>query len=994
METKNVILDFSITDYSDAEACDERNLVHRSKLDSFMDVFKEQLLLSDEELRRWNDGIREVRNIHNAISVYASRGAGKTTFLLSAMKKIKSLYKEKVVVLDTIDPSLIDSKQKPIVNIIAAIHEKVREAACRIDVFCDKEEKELRQRLENHYKEVMKALPFMDGIGKEPVYADWDDEEYISDQGIEKAIACNNLEKAFQYYLYDALKLMKKSCFVIPFDDIDTDFKKGYEILEIIRKYLTTPFIITVLTGDLELYGKLVRRESWRCFDDELMTKELNYASRKPEEFSTIINQLENQYLVKILKPEYRISICTMREYMEDEDYRLSILVKFEQSEDPISIDDCYQKFLGEIGFNQKNISQIRSLSNFLLGLSMRIQIRLLRQIKTIYSTKTSLKHHSLSDGVMHVFWNDLNQKASNAKGLMRSSEWYTMEMLKFLTYTRSLDESCGFMPETGDDILNKALFSIGTKFHDLSKRYPHLVIDFWMRISYVSFIVNQLLVERSEENEQSILREKRRNQLIDYAGFKSNQGLTDCVCKSLAYYNSVMRPPYESYIEPIAGVSLLNNVTPLMLQDGQYQLALLPLFGIVDAENHDIVYISIFKYLALISEMIISVKEYKECGMENDYIANYLINKCGQYKIYIEPSITPKVPGEETKEDGGMHFIYQDRDENSAVVSSINSFVDWIDTLSTKINISCDLLDKIFTRFYHTLIHIEESRSDMPTGQVFNLYIISFLNSVLVEEALNRQYNRLILNNSGDIEYVYALNLSRAFSHSTKQRREMFTLHTWISECPLLRVFLNPLISYVMEDPEPIRIQYFYSWKRYQQLVDINEEKQNDLRDILDRKKLLDDAKKGVKNLRDIQRKKEDMQFYESIFKMRKEFLDSNDLEKYQAHIKELQNTIDVLNDEHRRPVVIDDLNINLSIDSDMHAIDNAMNTIVSEIGRLEAQEETISEEIKNNKSMIKKHGGFALDEYKKLQENETVFKVLNTYFSNKKPSRDITPF
>lgn len=94
---------------------------------------------------------------------------------------------------------------------------------------------------------MLKALPFIDGIGKDPVYADWDDEEYIANQGIEKAIACNNLEQAFQKYLYAALRLMKKKCFVIPFDDIDTDFKKGYEILEIIRKYLTTPFIITVL---------------------------------------------------------------------------------------------------------------------------------------------------------------------------------------------------------------------------------------------------------------------------------------------------------------------------------------------------------------------------------------------------------------------------------------------------------------------------------------------------------------------------------------------------------------------------------------------------------------------------------------------------------------------------------------------------------------------------------------------------------------------------
>ena len=184
MEPKKVILDFSVTDYSDAEACDERNLVHRSKLDDFMRVFAEQLALAKDEMRRWNDDKREIRNIHNAISIYASRGAGKTTFLLSAIKKVQMEYGDDVVCLETIDPSLMDTKQKPIVNIIAAIHEKVRETGSDITIYSSKEKADLAAKLDQQYKAVLKALPFIDGIGKDPVYADWDDEEYIANQGI------------------------------------------------------------------------------------------------------------------------------------------------------------------------------------------------------------------------------------------------------------------------------------------------------------------------------------------------------------------------------------------------------------------------------------------------------------------------------------------------------------------------------------------------------------------------------------------------------------------------------------------------------------------------------------------------------------------------------------------------------------------------------------------------------------------------------------------
>ena len=63
---------------------------------------------------------------HDTVSIFASRGAGKTTFLLSAQERIKEKY-TKAVCLKTIDPSAIECKQHPFVNVLASIHEKVEE---------------------------------------------------------------------------------------------------------------------------------------------------------------------------------------------------------------------------------------------------------------------------------------------------------------------------------------------------------------------------------------------------------------------------------------------------------------------------------------------------------------------------------------------------------------------------------------------------------------------------------------------------------------------------------------------------------------------------------------------------------------------------------------------------------------------------------------------------------------------------------------------------
>lgn len=983
MEPKRVVLDFSVTDYSDAEACEEKNLVHRSKLDDFMRVFTEQLSLARDEMCRWNDDKREIRNVHNAISIYASRGAGKTTFLLSAMKKVKMEYGEEIICLDTIDPSLIDTKQKPIVNIIAAIHEKVREFGSDITIYSTKDKTDLANKLEEEYNKVLRALPFIDGIGKDPIYADWDDEEYIANQGIEKAIACNNLELAFQKYLYIALKMMKKKCFVIPFDDIDTDFKKGYEILEIIRKYLTTPFIITVLTGDLELYGKLVRKESWKCFDDELMKKELEYAGRKKAEFSSIINQLENQYLVKILKPEYRISISTMREYMENTDYKLNVRVKFVEDQEPVALDDCYERFLSEVGFNERSMKTIKELSDFLLSLSMRIQIRLLRQIKRIYTEK-DLKREELAEGVMDVFWNDLNQKAANAKSLHRSSPVYTIEMLKFLTYNNMKETGRYFMPETTDDILNKALFAIGVKYNSQESKYVHLILDFWIRISYACTVADH--VKRDEYDDEN-------ERVIDYANFKADTGLTKSVCMSQAYYNKA-RTTYGQTPTPLPGISCIDNTSPLFLQNANYQLALLPLFGVTDGERNDNVFISIYKLLALLTDLIRFVSDSREFGEDYGDIAEQLVNKLGQYRTYQEPNFGPDSDLDDgTNKKSGIHFRFDDsNEEESGIRTVVDDFLEWYERFSKyDIRLSCQMLQKIFIRFYNTMLHVDSQNKDILTGDLFNQYIVALLNSVLVEEVLARLRVPVELNNIGDIEDIYARNLSRIDVYRGRQRLEFMGLHSWLADCPLINVFLSPAMRYFMNNSNQEGIQYHRAWKSYRRLKEIESSNNKILEDLSNRLKILKAIQKSIENLINLKRQKRDLDWYEKYLDILKTKAEK---EKVDKERRDLQSVISKLLDDYRRPIEDMELGISLTLESSDTELHQGLNEVLTEIGKNERQQEEKTEEKKNIENQLKKIGAFPIADYQKMNEEESPYKVLNTNFSKRVIERDTLPF
>ena len=68
-----------------------------------------------------------------------------------------------------------------------------------------------------------------------------------------------------------ALEVMGKKAFVLTFDDVDTNFRHGHVILETIRKYLTSKQLIILLSGDLDLYGRLIRKNIYSTFGGDIL---------------------------------------------------------------------------------------------------------------------------------------------------------------------------------------------------------------------------------------------------------------------------------------------------------------------------------------------------------------------------------------------------------------------------------------------------------------------------------------------------------------------------------------------------------------------------------------------------------------------------------------------------------------------------------------------------------------------------------------------------
>ncbi|EZP81488.1 hypothetical protein BV97_02706 [Novosphingobium resinovorum] len=251
---------------------------------------------------------------HRAILVEGGRGSGKTTFLLGHLQSLAKKsdmggewekISDKVHVLPMVDPTLIEAKDNIIIIIIQMI-----EAA--IDGLDKPDERDL-DKLDKAREALAEGLNLLDGIGSDRPYGEqWEGASWVMSEGLRKARKGRNFELKFNLYLETALEILKKSAFVLAFDDVDTNFKHGHLILETLRKYLTSPRLIIILSGDLDLYGRLIRAHIYETFGDKVLRHDADITQSQGVGIKDAVRELEEQYLLKVVPPQNRIRMLPL----------------------------------------------------------------------------------------------------------------------------------------------------------------------------------------------------------------------------------------------------------------------------------------------------------------------------------------------------------------------------------------------------------------------------------------------------------------------------------------------------------------------------------------------------------------------------------------------------------------------------------------------------------------------------------------------------------
>lgn len=325
-----------LTNARHATALDASSILHRMQIEAFLERVSEVVGRVEgfsEKLRQCGDGhTRSVsyERYHDVITLHGKRGSGKTTFLLSALELLQDPAKRKAAfprrfennadndglnglcVLEILDPTLFGLHEHLLLSLMAKIAFEVRSAVKNSERnLCSGHNDHCKlEEWENRLRQFAKALKHMGEtrddldtpLPKETV--EWEDSQFIFEQNMENAQRSFGLEREFHKFLHDSLKLIDKKAFVLALDDIDTRPQIGWHVLEVLRRYFTSPQLVVVLSGDMDLFKTIIEKQQLKIFD-------LNFASNADVlyEFKARVDGLTEQYLLKILRTPSRINL-------------------------------------------------------------------------------------------------------------------------------------------------------------------------------------------------------------------------------------------------------------------------------------------------------------------------------------------------------------------------------------------------------------------------------------------------------------------------------------------------------------------------------------------------------------------------------------------------------------------------------------------------------------------------------------------------------------
>lgn len=709
--------------------------VHQEEMERAERLLEEQLKKAKTVGKSVDEEATYLVHLYNTISIFGGRGTGKSSFLYSLMEDFHEKHKEDIAMLPVIDPTMIEEREHVFLLVVSLINDAVNKHLTERELAVNTDAYSRRKEWHCSLQQLAFGLPSLENVGKNYATDNWEDDGYIMRTGLRNVSAAFNLERSFHLLIDKALKILGKKAFMLAFDDIDVDMKKGWPVLETLRKYLTSPKLLILLSGNYRLYSNNVRLHQWEQLE---RLKQLEPGDKYRQQ----VDELEGQYLLKIFKAQNRIHLHTLQEMLNWGSVTIEVLSGGQAK----SIKDIYKHRLEALG--AYGLIGQELFVRFLLSLSVRSQIQFLGNTDGIEAFASKMYAHNINIDTATQF--------SNMLGVVAA---------KYLLEQNALKDCHLLLPTTEDETTNSCLMGLSVLYSKHMASEPYVAFDYMLRLAYLRNVMMPLIGAED------------LNQLAKYNSMRQDVSLNTMIGLTMAFLEEKQSMNEHIRLYGLgkkaknSDTDRIDQVFEQTADDGVRTIGYLPLVALTSsAKNDSKVYYSMFMLLAAIARVL-------KCENSIEAISNELA-VMATIRSYAMPAVNKVVT---TSEDDEEEYLGEDAngkkpDKLAAAIIAWRKKYPFAGK-----GLMPYLLGSIVNRFFSAVKNISEEY----LSQQMHLSVACFFNACLVEEAQELGVAKVNYNNSTNTTKIFEDNLQ-----NLKGNTLPFT--SWIMQCPLLTSFLG----------------------------------------------------------------------------------------------------------------------------------------------------------------------------------------------------------
>lgn len=263
--------------------------VHRNVQQEEKDTKKET---SSGECVQWNN---------TCFFINGGRGSGKSTLLRAVSKHLENKNDSLTMRrLAAVDPTELAETESFFIHILSQISKKLVNEEPRLRDFSKKKPFEKANEL---FQKMAMGLKLLGQKHSQELYEL--DAQFFLTESVEQCRSSSDLKSCFHELISCLCEVLNIKAFYITIDDADMNFNKCREILENIRTYMLSPRLAFIFAGDLKLYSLVIRAMQIGHFGQI----SLQYDVERRRQRRRLLDQLEEQYLIKMFPNENRLNV-------------------------------------------------------------------------------------------------------------------------------------------------------------------------------------------------------------------------------------------------------------------------------------------------------------------------------------------------------------------------------------------------------------------------------------------------------------------------------------------------------------------------------------------------------------------------------------------------------------------------------------------------------------------------------------------------------------